>query len=142
MPETYPRPGAEGADRLERWWSEHSELDQLVEACEEALERRSEAAASAALEELGLALEDHFRIEEEVYFPAVQAIRPDLGSLLQSAKLAHRDLLDAVLRARDEVDLGTCDQAREALSLLLGAFRSHEELEGRVIAELARTSCE
>lgn len=126
-----------GAGELKRWWQEHSELDELVEALVEATEHGTLAAASASVEELGEALEGHFAVEEEVYFPLVESLRPEYGPTVQTARLAHLEVREQLDRLRSHLSNGDPASARDVLNALLDIFRTHEEMEGRLIADLS-----
>jgi hemerythrin len=135
MPEL--KPSSEGNPGLQRWWREHSELDQLVETLLEACEGPRNAAASAALEEFAEALEGHFRVEEDTYFPLIERLDQDLAETLKGARLAHLMVRAQLEELRGCLARGEGAKAREVLKGLLELFRNHEELESRLIAELS-----
>ena len=122
---------------LQRWWQDHSELDQLVGKLQDATERQSVAAASAALEELAEALEGHFTVEEEVYFPLVERLRPELAETMKDARMAHLTLRGQLDQLRGLLSDGDREAARGVLGALLELFRRHEALEERLIADLS-----
>jgi len=123
--------------QLSRWWQEHSELDQLIEALVEACGGSSSAAASAALEDLSEALEGHLTVEEEVYFPLVEHLRPELEPVLKGVRLAHGVLRSQVDQLREQLAGDERTEANRLLGSLLELFRSHEAIEGQLIADLS-----
>ena len=123
-------------DGLERWWQEHSELDELVEATAEALNGGSITAAAEALAELHAALEAHFGLEEALYFPLVERLSPENASVVNGARLGHRKIRDRLEDLRAFVDDGDLRAARSALSTLLERFRAHEAEESKLITRL------
>ena len=125
------------SNQLSRWWQEHSELDQLIEAIVEACGGKSGAAASAALEDLAEALEGHLTVEEEVYFPLVEHLRPELKPMIQGARLAHGVLRGQLDQLREQLAADEREEARRLLGSLLELFRSHEAIEGQLIADLS-----
>jgi len=133
--DTQTQEGTSG--QLSRWWQEHSELDQLIETLVEACADRSSAAASAALEDLSEALEGHLTVEEEVYFPLVKHLRPELDPTLQAVGLAHGVLRGQVDLLREHLAGDERAEAKRLLGSLVELFRSHEAIEGQLIADLS-----
>lgn len=97
--------------------SQHHQLDEFHEAFENALARGDGQAAEQSFARFADALEGHFALEEQVYFPALHG-----GDAVTSAELAdlvreHEALrgalgeIFAALRARD---LDACDAALHA----------------------------
>ena len=134
MPGTEPETAS---GQLSRWWQEHSELDQLIEAVVEACAGNSGAAASAALEDLAQALEGHLTVEEEVYFPLVKHLRPELEPTIRAVRLAHGVLRGQLDELREQLAANEREEARRLLDSLLELFRSHEAIEGKLIADLS-----
>jgi len=126
---------------IERWWREHGDLDYQVGAVVHALTQRGVAAASAAIEDFASALEDHLGVEEEVYFPLIERLAPEHTPAVQRARLAHLELRDGIDELREQLMHGELMPARRSFTALLARLRSHEEMEGRIIADLARSSC-
>jgi iron-sulfur cluster repair protein YtfE (RIC family) len=121
---------------FERWWQEHSELDRLVSGLERAFNEGSIAAAGAALEELADSLEEHFGVEERVYFPLVEQLSQGHAPAVQAARLSHSKVRERLEQVRELVAEGKLVPAREALGLLLERFRAHEAEETQLIAQL------
>jgi hemerythrin len=123
-------------ESLARWWEEHSELDALVEAVEETMGGGDVAAAGRALEKLDDALEAHFSVEENVYFPLVERFSPLHSSVVEAARLGHKKIRGRMEDLRQLVDRGEIGAARRALFVLLDRFRTHESEERKLIREL------
>jgi iron-sulfur cluster repair protein YtfE (RIC family) len=121
---------------FERWWEEHSELDQLVQGLREALESGSRFRASEALEDLGVALDSHLAIEEDVYFPLLQQLVPETASGIQAALEAHVEIRAELDRMRSELTRLDLPTVEAALDRLLRRFEEHERQESRMIAPL------
>jgi iron-sulfur cluster repair protein YtfE (RIC family) len=126
----------ENSGVFERWWQEHSELDQLVSELEAALHTESNARASQALEELSEALRSHLAVEEDVYFPLLERLLPDSATGVQSARLAHRHLLVDLEKLREDLTQPDLTGARSTLEKLLRGFREHEQAEAEMVARL------
>jgi iron-sulfur cluster repair protein YtfE (RIC family) len=121
---------------FERWWEEHSELDQLVTELDAALRDGRSGRASEALDDLTEAFRSHLAIEEEVYFPLLEGLLPEQAPGIRGARLAHRDLLGAFDRLREQVAQADLPTARATLDDLLQRFRDHEQEEARMVARL------
>lgn len=128
------------ADGLERWWQEHSELGELVEAAADALGGGSIGSAAQALDDLHEALEAHFGLEEALYFPLVERHSPEMAPSVQAARLGHDRIRARLENLRALVDDGDLRGARAALGDLLERFRSHEAEETKLITRLERLS--
>lgn len=125
-------------DDLDRWWRRHSELDQLVNNLVEAVARAKPEPAGSALEELAEAMEVHFTVEEELYFPVIENLSERHLPVLQHARLAHLKLRSQLAELRERLGEGEMPAAQKVLAALLGRFRSHEEAEAALIQELLR----
>lgn len=134
-----PDPGSEASGHagvFERWWQEHSELDQLVTELDGALRDGSSARASGALEDLTEAFRTHLAVEEEVYFPLLERLLPEQTPGIRSARLAHQDLLHDLDRMQGNLAGEDLAAARETLGSLLRRFREHEQEEAQMVAKL------
>ncbi len=125
-------------DRLRRWWEEHSELDELVEAIRSALARGSLSAATVFLGRLSTTLEGHFSTEEDLYFPLVERASPQSKPLIDAARAGHRQLRTAVEDLHALVETAEVASARSALARLLHKLGTHEAQEAALVAELER----
>lgn len=125
-----------GAETLESWWEQHSRLDQLVLGLEGAFSNGSIGAASEALDALTDALEEHFGLEEQVYFPLVERLSREHAPAIQAAKLGHQRVRERLEQVRELIGEGQLVPARRALHLLLERFRTHEADETRLIEAL------
>ncbi len=128
------------SDSLQRWWQEHSELDDLVAETAEALARGTSAAAASSLEDLAEAFEAHFEVEETNYFPLVERLSPEHRPALAAARLGHGKLRERLDGVRTLVADGDLHAARAALELLLDRFRTHEAEEAKLISRLEELS--
>ena len=129
--------GFADSDGLERWWHEHSELAELVQAVEKTLARGSLERTSRALEDLEGVLDAHFTVEERVYFPVVERLSPRHQSVIRTAREEHVRISELLDELRDLVNRGEIAAAHRSLSYLLDHFRAHEEQEVKLIEDLA-----
>ncbi len=124
------------AHSMERWWEEHSELDQLVSGLAGALERSGAAAASAALQDLCDAMDAHFDAEEGVYFPLLERLSPTHGAAVKAAREGHARSRGDLEKLRSHLSDDELDRARGLMGELMVLFDDHEQAESRLIAEL------
>ena len=124
---------------FEGWWEEHSELDHLVRDLENALEGEGLADAREALEELTNTFEDHFALEEQVYFPIIEDLSAENTAKVRSAVLGHGWIRNQLNRLATLVDRGDLRSARRGFSTLLEGFRRHEAEEEHMVLALAKS---
>lgn len=110
--------------------SQHRQLDELYALVEDALERGDAADAALRLTRFADALEAHFSLEDNLYFPALRGMRPELGGELEALSREHGEMLVslAAIRTRlDGGDAGGCAADLEALALRLAGHEAREE---------------
>jgi iron-sulfur cluster repair protein YtfE (RIC family) len=117
--------------------SQHHQLDQFHEVFENALARGDAAAAQQSFARFADALEAHFKLEEQVYFPALHGrdalTAPELGELVREHD-ALREALDEIHRALRARDLAASDAA---LGAWLPRLVLHERREEALMAKEA-----
>ncbi len=126
------------AEFVDRWWQQHSDLETMIEGVGQALARGSSQAAGAALEDLSDALEAHFALEEEVYFPLIERVSSLYLPVLTSARLGHQKLRARLEDVHHLIERAEFGPARRALAVLLDRFRSHEAAEAKLLRDLER----
>lgn len=120
---------------------QHERLDAL---CREVYSELDKDGAGAAINDYLLfltALDAHMKIEEEIYFPAVHGLSPDVGAALSRLVAEHEairaeaEVVKAALKAacRRGVDPAA---ARWALRSLARQVAAHEEEEEDVLARV------
>ncbi len=123
-------------ESLKRWWQEHSELDQLVEDVQSAMAQGSSQSAGTALEELSEALDAHFTVEENVYFPLIEKVSPRHSPALQGVRQGHQKIRETLEDLRDLIERAQFTPAKRTLALLLDHFHEHEVAETSLINDL------
>jgi hypothetical protein len=131
-------PRAMDNEMLRRWWQEHSELDELVEAIRMTLGRGALSAATVFLGRLSTLLEGHFASEEAVYFTLIERTAPESRSTLDAAREGHRQLRSSLEDLHVLVENADTASAQRALARLLHKLHVHETHETALIAELER----
>jgi hypothetical protein len=120
----------------ENWARERGELGPLVSLLVEAVATQGPSAASAALRELAEAMEAHFSVKEEVYFPLVEDLRPDQRTSVERARRVHTRVRRGLGELGRSLTDGRIDEARDLLGELLAELRVHEREAARLIAGL------
>jgi iron-sulfur cluster repair protein YtfE (RIC family) len=115
--------------------SQHHQLDQFHEVFENALARGDAAAAQQSFARFADALEAHFQLEEQVYFPALHGKDALAASELAELVREHdalRVTLEDIHRALRERDLDACDAA---IGAWLPRLVLHERREEALMAK-------
>ncbi len=128
------------AHSIERWWEEHSELDELVSALAGALDQSNVSPASAALKDLRDAVDAHFDAEEGVYFPLLEKLSPAHGADVRAACEVHAQVRGDLEKIRSHLSDDELDRARALMGELMVLFDDHEQAESRLIAELGQAT--
>ncbi len=123
-------------ESLLRWWTEHSELDRLVEGVVRTLATGNGDEVARALEDFEDTLEGHFTVEEKVYFPLVQKYSPRHEPVVRASLMGHQHVREALNDLRELVEQRDFASARRSLSVLLDRFKAHEKEEGKLILDL------
>ncbi len=125
----------EGA-AFEVWWEEHSELDRLVSEFALALNDGGAVEARKSLELLTETFENHFSLEELVYFPIIEALSAENAEKVRAVKLGHGWIRNQLERLAGWLEAGDLVAGREGFETLLDRFRQHEAEEERIVHEL------
>jgi iron-sulfur cluster repair protein YtfE (RIC family) len=126
------------AQEARRISSQHRQLDALHALVVTALERRAPAQARSAFVRLRDALDAHMALEDELHFPALRGLRPDLDAELAGLVREHRRFrrsLDGLAETFSDGDAGACAQG---LASFVAAFAEHERREERLLDASAR----
>ena len=125
----------EGSER-DGWVRERGDLGPLVSLLVEAIATQGTSAANAALRELAEAMEAHFSVKEEVYFPLVEDLRPDQRYSVERARRVHTRVRRGLGELSRSLADGRLQEARSLLGELLAELRAHEQEAARLIAGL------
>ncbi len=121
----------------ERVVKEHRHLEDLFEA----LSRTFAAQASdenvwEAFEELSNELHAHFDQEDQLYFPAICALKPDLKEPMVELARRHDMFRDQLRRIGDHLGHGDLEGAAGVFHTVDRSFRVHEQLEEQILERL------
>jgi hypothetical protein len=118
---------------------QHRRLDTLFSAAREAfVAKRDAAAVSLSLGQLQEALEVHFLQEDELYYPALWALRPQQRDRLEACVAVHQHFRDLLRDLGGRATRGELDGALRVFEALAEDFRRHEVREEEVLHDLER----
>jgi len=108
---------------------QHGYLDALASATRRAIERDAGAETREALIGFRGALESHFALEEQLHFPALHGLRPELAGDLAELSREHAEFRAAL----DRIEHHPGGAARTAaLDTFSASLRLHEDREERL----------
>jgi iron-sulfur cluster repair protein YtfE (RIC family) len=116
--------------------SQHRQLDQFHEMVATALEHGDPAQVRSAFTRFRDALEAHFSVEDDVYFPAVHGLRPQLESELTSLVADHREMRRQLEKVQDLFDADRLAEGGAALDAMVSVLIEHETREERLLDQI------
>jgi iron-sulfur cluster repair protein YtfE (RIC family) len=118
--------------------SQHRQLDQFHEMVATALEHGDPAQVRSAFTRFRDALEAHFSVEDDVYFPAVHGLRPQLESELTSLVADHREMRRQLEKVQQLLDADRLAEGGAALDAMVSVLIEHETREERLLDQIRR----
>jgi hypothetical protein len=82
------------------------------------------------------AIDAHFALEGEMFFPALHGLRPDWQEALEALDREHEGLRDALSEVGRRIGAGTLAEAGAALAGFASELRDHEGREEQLVARL------
>ena len=114
--------------------NQHRQLNVFYEMLSDALRQGDGGQAREVFRRLGDALEAHFAMEDEFYFPSLHGLRPDLeaeiAALMDEHQVFRAELQTLARRLEREDGLA---EAGRALEAFVGRLASHEAREERLL---------
>ena len=116
---------------------EHRRLDELLEALGQAFATESPAERVwEVFEQLCGELHRHFEREDQLYFPAIWALRPELKGPMEEFGGRHNWFRDQLRRIGDHLGHRDPEGAAGVLRSFDESFRIHEKLEEQILTGL------
>lgn len=115
--------------------AQHRQLDSLHALVARALERSDVATALQCFVRFKDALDAHMSLEDDLYFPALHGLEPDLEAELLSLAREHRRFRDDLGELEQHFATGDAGSCQRRLDRFVDGFAAHELRE----EELART---
>jgi hemerythrin superfamily protein len=116
--------------------SQHRQLDALYAMIADAIEKGLASKAQLAFLRFQDALEAHFSLEDELYFPALRGLRPELDGDLAALVREHQDLRESMLSVRSEFERSDLDCSANALEEFIRLLTAHEDREERLLESI------
>lgn len=114
---------------------QHRHLKALYAELRTALEAEASPAAVASVTRYRDAIDAHFELESEVFFPAVHGLVPALGPELEALEREHALLRAALGAVHGELELDPGAGA-EALAHFVATLREHEAREEGIVGQV------
>jgi len=109
--------------------TQHRLIDSLVRNLEGALANGVVAEAENRVQRLIHAIEAHFTLEEDHYFPRAEAERPELADEVRALRAEHVALARGLEQTAQHIDDGAVDAARATFRDFLEMLVQHEREE-------------
>lgn len=123
--------------RVERQISaQHRHLNPLFRRFAEALGNGGSDPARQAFERFRDAIEAHFSLEDEFFFPALHGLCPERARELAGLSRDHERLLRELERLREEIEADSLETCAEILDTFANALASHEGREEQLVAAI------
>ena len=118
--------------------SQHRQLEAFHELVAQALAAGEPAGVLRAFMRFRDALEAHFAMEDEVFFPALHGLRPDLEAELTVLVQEHRGFRTQLERVQALFDAEQIGEGGRLLEDMVGVLIEHETREERLQAGMRR----
>lgn len=114
--------------------TQHQLIESLLRGLATAVASRDAERAGTRHASLSRALDAHFVLEEEHYFPRLREKRPDLAAALDALAEEHAEMRRMLAELTDALGAGAWDEAARGATALERCFHGHEETERGVLA--------
>ncbi len=113
--------------------SQHRQLDVFVREVSQALRRGQRRDCETAVFRLQGALNAHFAVEEQIVFPALHGLRPELADEVRALERDHERLRENMSRLALAIVSSDISTAQRALEEFDAALSAHERSEERIL---------
>ena len=117
--------------------TQHEHLRTLIHAIADSIEVGRVAEIQESVDRLRGAIEAHFSLEDDVFFPALHGLRPETGRELNALMREHGDFLEELSRLRNGLTTGTLADFAKGYQAFSQSIAEHECREERLVASLA-----
>lgn len=116
--------------------SQHRQLDELYALLTRALAQGDAEGSRRGFQRFRDALEAHFAMEDEVHFPALHGLRPELETSLMELVADHRGFVGELDRVAAELEADELEAAAARLTSMANRLAAHEDREEAMLADL------
>lgn len=124
-------------DSERRIEGQHARLEDIAQGVWETLDKGGAASAINDFLLYLAAMEAHMSLEEEVTFPRLHGLRPDLEIELTRLEQDHEDMREALGEIKRRLKCGDDAGARFAFEALARRLDRHEEIEEELLAHVS-----
>jgi hypothetical protein len=121
---------------LRQMAAQHRHLKPIYGMLVESIARGIAAEARSAFESYREAIEAHFSLEDEFFFPALHGLHPERGADLEGLVREHARFRQEVGAVGALLHAAQLERGAAALEALAAALGSHEEREEKLVASL------
>ncbi len=114
--------------------NQHRRIDQLYLALETAISDCGKSEARAAFNRYRTVISDHFALEEQVFFPALQIEDPGRKSEIESLIRSHDRLFDELAQMEEQLESLSREDFSRRLHGFVTILAIHEKKEEMLIA--------
>ena len=116
---------------------QHRDLDRICLELGEALADGAVNDARDAFQRYCSAVEAHFNLEEEVFFPAIHGLHPEQGDELESLSRDHGELSKELQQMAEQMLRSGVEAFASSFQTHLQALAAHEGREEQLVSKLA-----
>jgi len=118
--------------------AQHRHLGPIYQALGEALARGVAEPARSAFQRYHEAIDAHFELEEQFFYPALHGLHPEITAGLEELGRDHRRFLEQARRIEALLLDGDIAHGSQQLDVFADELREHEAREERLVASLAK----
>ena len=122
--------------------AQHANIDLLFDLLRDAVSSGARTDIQSAFDRLYGAVEAHFSLEDEVFFPALHGLHPNHEGELQALSREHERFVGEMGAIRSALRRPTLDAFERAVAEFRLAMGEHEAREERLISLLGASSSE
>jgi len=117
---------------------QHQHIHQILGELDRAIAGESRGRVSEVYALYRSALEAHFSLEDEVFFPALHGLQPEHAAELDALSRDHEGFIQSLGRLGERLSTEPLEGFARAFRDLVGEVGRHESREERVVRELVR----
>jgi iron-sulfur cluster repair protein YtfE (RIC family) len=115
---------------------QHRHIRAIHGSIRDALARGGASDAEAALDRLQSAMEAHFALEDEVFFPALHGLRPEFAEALETLSREHAEFAAGLRRMIADLQASGVEALQNGFEAYTRALVDHEGREEEIVTEL------
>jgi hypothetical protein len=113
---------------------QHRNIDRLFLTLARAISARRKSEARAGFNQYRTVISDHFALEEQVFFPAIQIADPVRKPQIESLIRSHDRFLDELTQMAEQLESLSCEDFSRRLDGFATMLAIHENKEDELVA--------